>query len=77
MAISAVVCRTNDWVAVETFGKAKESWLQQFLALPHGIHRMIRLDTCVCAAQAGAMVNELCELDSSGGTGDSGASGSD
>jgi predicted transposase YbfD/YdcC len=37
IAISAVVCGANDWVAVETFGKAKESWLRKFLALPHGI----------------------------------------
>lgn len=37
IAISAVVCGANDWVAVETFGKAKENWLRTFLALPHGI----------------------------------------
>jgi predicted transposase YbfD/YdcC len=37
IAISAVVCGANDWVAVETFGKAKEKWLRKFLALPHGI----------------------------------------
>jgi predicted transposase YbfD/YdcC len=37
IAISAVVCGANDWVAVETFGKAKESWLRKFLALPNGI----------------------------------------
>jgi predicted transposase YbfD/YdcC len=27
----------NDWVAVATFGKAKEDWLRIFLELPHGI----------------------------------------
>src|SRR5215470_276989 len=37
IAISAVVCGANDWVAVETFGKAKENWLRKFLALPYGI----------------------------------------
>jgi predicted transposase YbfD/YdcC len=37
IAISAVVCGANDWVAVETFGKAKASWLRKFLALPQGI----------------------------------------
>jgi predicted transposase YbfD/YdcC len=37
IAICAVVCGANDWVAVETFGKAKESWFRKFLALPHGI----------------------------------------
>jgi len=37
IAISAVVCGANDWVAVEAFGKAKENWLRTFLALPQGI----------------------------------------
>ena len=37
IAICAVVCGANDWVAVETFGKAKESWLRKFLVLPNGI----------------------------------------
>jgi len=29
-AICAVVCGANDWVVLETFGKAKESWFTQF-----------------------------------------------
>jgi len=37
ITICAVVCGANDWVAVATFGKAKESWLRKFLVLPHGI----------------------------------------
>ena len=37
IAISAVVCGANDWVAVETCGKATENWLRKFLALPNGI----------------------------------------
>jgi predicted transposase YbfD/YdcC len=37
IAICAVLCGANDWVAVETFGKAKQEWFQRFLALPHGI----------------------------------------
>ncbi len=37
IAICAIVCGANDWVAVETFGKAKREWFQRFLALPHGI----------------------------------------
>src|SRR5215831_20901454 len=37
IAICAVVCGANDWVAVETFGKAKEEWFRKFLVLPHGI----------------------------------------
>ena len=37
IALCAVVCGANDWVAVETFGRAKEAWLRTFLALPGGI----------------------------------------
>jgi predicted transposase YbfD/YdcC len=37
IALCAVLCGANDWVAVETFGHAKESWLRTFLALPGGI----------------------------------------
>lgn len=37
IAICAVLCGADDWVASETFGKAKEAWLRQFLAVPHGI----------------------------------------
>ena len=37
IAICAIICGANDWVAVETFGKAKESWFRQFLRLPNGI----------------------------------------
>ena len=37
IALCAVVCGADDWVAVETFGRAKEAWLRTFLALPGGI----------------------------------------
>jgi predicted transposase YbfD/YdcC len=37
IALCAVLCGANDWVAVETFGKAKEAWFRRFLALPNGI----------------------------------------
>jgi len=37
IAICAVLCGADDWVAIETFGKAKEAWFKQFLALPNGI----------------------------------------
>ena len=37
IALCAVVCGADDWVAVETFGRAKEGWLRTFLALPGGI----------------------------------------
>jgi DDE_Tnp_1-associated len=37
IAICAILWGANDWVAVETFGKAKREWFERFLALPHGI----------------------------------------
>lgn len=37
IAICGVICGANDWVAIETYGRAKESWLKQFLELPNGI----------------------------------------
>jgi predicted transposase YbfD/YdcC len=37
IAICAVICGADSWVALETFGKAKQPWLQRYLALPNGI----------------------------------------
>jgi len=37
IAICGVICGANDWVAVATFGKAKEDWLRTFLELPNGL----------------------------------------
>jgi predicted transposase YbfD/YdcC len=37
IALCAILCGANDWVAVETFGQAKEPWLRTFLSLPGGI----------------------------------------
>jgi predicted transposase YbfD/YdcC len=37
IAICAVICGADSWVAVETFGKAKQPWLEHYLALPNGI----------------------------------------
>jgi predicted transposase YbfD/YdcC len=37
IAICAIICGANDWVAVEEFGNAKLTWLRRFLALPNGI----------------------------------------
>ncbi len=37
IAICAVICGADGWVAVKTFGKAKQSWLEQYLTLPQGI----------------------------------------
>ena len=37
IALCAMLCGADDWVAVETFGRAKAAWLGTFLALPGGI----------------------------------------
>ena len=37
IAICAVLCGADDWVAIETCGQAKEAWFRRFLALPNGI----------------------------------------
>ena len=37
IAICAIICGADGWVAVEAFGKAKYDWLSTFLQLPHGV----------------------------------------
>jgi len=37
IVLCAVLCGADDWVAIETFGRAKAAWLRGFLALPGGI----------------------------------------
>src|SRR5215210_3457799 len=37
IALCAILCGANDWVAVETFGNAKAAWPRSFLRLPGGI----------------------------------------
>lgn len=37
IAIMAVLCGAEGWVAVEAYGISKKEWLQQFLELPNGI----------------------------------------
>jgi predicted transposase YbfD/YdcC len=37
ITLCAVICGADDWVAVATYGEAKEAWLRTFLALPNGI----------------------------------------
>jgi predicted transposase YbfD/YdcC len=37
IAICGIICGANNWVAVATFGRAKEEWFQTFLDLPNGI----------------------------------------
>jgi predicted transposase YbfD/YdcC len=37
IAILAVICGADGWVGIETYAKAKQSWLKTFLALPNDI----------------------------------------
>ena len=37
IAILAVLCGADGFVAIETYGKAKQEWLETFLDLPYGI----------------------------------------
>lgn len=37
IAICAIICGADDWVAVAAWGKAKRKWLEKFLDLPNGI----------------------------------------
>ena len=37
IAVCAVICGADGFTDVEEFGLAKETWLRQFLELPHGI----------------------------------------
>jgi predicted transposase YbfD/YdcC len=37
IAICAVICGADNWQEVATFGRRRRTWLQRFLALPHGI----------------------------------------
>lgn len=37
IAVCAVLCGADTWVAVEQFGRRKQTFLERFLALPHGI----------------------------------------
>ena len=37
IAIAAILCGADGWVAIAQFGRSKRAWLQGFLTLPHGI----------------------------------------
>ena len=37
IAICGVICGADSWTGIETFGKAKEDWLREFLELRNGI----------------------------------------
>ena len=37
IAICAIICGADGWVAVEAFGKAKYDWMKSLLQLPNGV----------------------------------------
>jgi hypothetical protein len=37
ITIASVICGAETWNDIENYGKSKESWLKQYLQLPHGI----------------------------------------
>ena len=37
IAVCAVICGADNWVAIEAFGHSKYKWLKKFLNLPNGI----------------------------------------
>ena len=37
ITIASVICGAETWNDIENYGKAKQSWLEQFLQLPNGI----------------------------------------
>lgn len=45
IAVCAVLCGAEGWRSIETFGKAKQRWLVQFLQLPEGAHPVPSDDT--------------------------------
>ena len=69
ISICAVICGANSWVDVEQFGKAKQSWFEQFLEMPHGIPsddtigRIFRLlDPVAFEAHFRAWTQHMCDL---------------
>lgn len=54
IAICAVVAGADSWTEIETFGKSKETWLKQFLALEHGIPSHDTFGDVFCALDAEA-----------------------
>ena len=43
LTILGTICGAHNWVAIEQWGEARQTWLSAFLALPHGIPSH---DTC-------------------------------
>jgi hypothetical protein len=63
IAICAVICGADTWVAIETYGRAKYEWLKKFLELPNGIPAHDTFALSLCAFKPGTVSTVLPELD--------------
>jgi predicted transposase YbfD/YdcC len=54
ITVCAVIAGAESWVDVESFGQAKQTWLQTFLELPHGIPSHDTFGRFFAALDAGA-----------------------
>ena len=54
IAIAATLCGADGWVAIAEFGRTKQAWFAQFLAVPHGIpaHEHVRPGVRVAGVDA-------------------------
>lgn len=76
IAVCAVISGADSWVGVETYGKAKEAWLSEYLSLENGIpshdtfgYVFSRLDSAAFQAGFSRWVESIFRLSS--GTSDS------
>jgi len=73
ITLCASICGADNWVAIETFGKAKEGWFTKLLSLQNGIpshdtfgnvFALINTDEfCHCFSRWVHDLRQICELD--------------
>ena len=70
IAILAVLSGADGFVAIATYGKAKQAWLEKFLDLPHGIPSQNEITAVPKRAEVtqpqGGGGNSRCDGDSAG-----------
>jgi hypothetical protein len=62
IAICAVLCGANDWVAVAQFGQAQAAWLHGLLALPNGIPSHDTFTRIFSLYRSGSVSALLCDV---------------
>ncbi len=63
IAICAVICGADDFVAIAKFGRVKRKWLSRFLDLKAGIPSHDRFNAILAAIKAGGVRGMPVELD--------------